>query len=368
MQSFDAYLKGFRQDLNHFYSGLNALAMITILLNLAADLPEIWADRFVSDAEARQNTSQMEAQRRLLAGAVEFSLHASKQYIEQTGQPDPWVDVSLADFRFLTSDRPGQVAQAYSAALAGQPEFIGDSVRGQLDLYRELDLLANNVNRVLELFMPLASTSPTPAAPAKPRTILFTGHRVDAPTRKAPRFPPDKEPLARAAIRSAVEKELVRYGAAVGIGGAASGGDILFHEICAELGIPTKLYLALPPDAYVTESVAPAGPDWVRRFWALESRFRSAPVLARTKELPGWLRHRPNYSIWQRNNLWMLNEALTGGARNMTLIALWNGRKGDGPGGTADLISVAEARGAETRVMDSNAIFALSSAAAPTEG
>jgi hypothetical protein len=368
MQSYDAYMKGFRQDLNHFYSGLNALAMVTILLTLAGDLPEAWADRFASDSEAQQSTSQLEAQRRLLAGAVEFSVHASKQYIEQTGQPDPWVDVSLADFRFLTSERPGQVAQAYAAALAGQPDFIGDSVRGQLDLYRELDILSNNVNRVLELF-----TSPTPsstatATPVKPRTILFTGHQVDAAGRKEPRFPPDKEPLARAAIRDVLERQLTRFGSAIGIAGAASGGDILFHEVCAELGIPAKLYLALPPDMYVTESVAPAGPDWVRRFWQLESLFPSAPILARTKELPGWLGRRTDYSIWQRNNLWMLNEALAGGARNITVIALWNGRTGDGPGGTAHMIELATSRGAEVRVLDSNAIFGLSAGMAPKEG
>jgi hypothetical protein len=367
IQSYDAYSKGFRQDLNHFYSGLNALAMITIVLKLAEGLPEEWADRFATKVEAEQTTKQMEGQRRLLAGAVEFSIHTSKQYIEQTGQPDPWVDVSLADFRFLTSDRPGQVAHSYEAALADQPDFISDSVRTQLGVYQELSLLADKVTRVFEVLAPLPPTGTIPT-PARARSILFTGHQVDTQQRKEPRFPADKEPLARAAIREAVEREAARYGSVVGIAGAASGGDILFHEVCAELGIPTNEYLALPPELYVTESVAPGGPDWVRRFYALQSRFPSPPILARTKQLPGWLRHRGDYSIWQRNNLWMLNEALTAGAENVTLIALWNGQKGDGPGGTADMIKIAQARGAETRVLDSNVIFGLSAAAATTEG
>ncbi len=207
----------------------------------------------------------------------------------------------------------------------------------------------------------------TPPTTAKPRTILFTGHQVDAPGRKTPRFPADKEPLARDAIRSALQQQLARYGSAIGIAGAASGGDIVFHEVCAELAIPTRLYLALPPDVYVTESVAPAGRDWIRRFWELESRFQSAPVLARSKELPGWLRHKSDYSIWQRNNLWMLNEALADGARNVTLLALWNGQAGDGPGGTADMINVAQSRGAEAKVLDTNALFGLA-APAPVEG
>ena len=362
MQSYEAYLKGFRQDLNHFYSGLNALAMITIVLSLADDLPGVWADRFATEEEAQQATRQMAAQRRLLAATVEFSIHASKQYLDQTGRSDPWVDISLADFRFLTSDRPGLVAHAYEAAVAEQPDFISDSVRTQLAVYQELGLLAENVARVLEVLAPPPAPG-TIAAPAGVRSILFTGHQVDAPQRQEPRFPADKEPLARAAIRDAVEREIAKHGRAVGIAGAASGGDILFHEVCAELDVPTRLYLALPPEAYVRESVTPGGPDWVRRFYALLSRFPSPPILARTKELPGWLRHRGDYTIWQRNNLWMLNEALTGGAQNVTLIALWNGRKGDGPGGTGDMIAIARARGAEARVLDSNVIFDLPAAA-----
>lgn len=357
MQSYDAYLKGFQQDLNHFYSGLNALAMLTILLKLAETLPDVWGDRFASDAEAQQTTNQLDVQRRLLAGAVEFSIHASRQYLDQTGQRDPWVEVSLADFRFLTIDRPGSIAQSYQAALAGQADFIGDSVRTQLGVYDDLGLFADKVSRVLGVLAP-PSTGPA-AAPAAMRTILFTGHQVDSPGRERPRFPADKESLARAAIREAVSRQLEVHGRAAGISGAASGGDILFHEVCAELGVETKLFLALPPDAYVTESVAPAGPDWVRRFYALQSRFPNAPILARSKELPGWLRHLRGYSIWQRNNLWMLNEALTAGARNVTLIALWNGQAGDGPGGTADMIRIARARGAETRVLDTNVVFGL---------
>jgi hypothetical protein len=144
----------------------------------------------------------------------------------------------------------------------------------------------------------------------------------------------------------------------VGLAGAASGGDILFHEVCAELGVPTTLQLALPPEPYVTASVAPAGGDWIRRFWAIKDRFPTAPILDRSAELPGWLQGRPNYSIWQRNNLWMLNEALADGAGNVTVLALWNGKQGDGPGGTADMIAIAAKRGAETRVLDTNLLFA----------
>ena len=355
-RSCDAYLTGFQQDLNHFYSGLNALAMVTILLELGAELPEVWSDRFPSDEEAGRARERFGARRTQLAAAVEFAIDTGRQLLRTQGTTDPWVEVSLADLRFLTSSRAGQIAHAYEAALAGSPDFVAASVRSQLLLYRDLGLFVERVERVLEVLGPAPEAPAVTGAPPR-RVLLFTGHQIDAPGRTDPRFPAVKEEVARAAIRDAVERELARCGAAVGIAGGASGGDILFHEVCLDLGIETRLYLALPPDAYVSESVAPAGPDWVRRFWDLTARVQAPPVLSRTTALPGWLRHRKGYSIWQRNNLWMLNEALAEGAQNVTLIALWNGREGDGPGGTAHMIEIARGRGAEVRVLDTNALF-----------
>jgi hypothetical protein len=44
--SYEAYAAGFQEDLNHFYSGLNALAMLTILTELASAWPDVWQERF----------------------------------------------------------------------------------------------------------------------------------------------------------------------------------------------------------------------------------------------------------------------------------------------------------------------------------
>ena len=43
-----------------------------------------------------------------------------------------------------------------------------------------------------------------------------------------------------------------------------------------------------------------------------------------------------DYSIWRRDDLWTLHNALAYGGKDVTLIALWNGRTGDGPGRTKD--------------------------------
>ncbi len=353
MSSYEEYLRAFRHDVNHYYSGLNALAMVTILLKLAQELPEIWQDRIGDEAEASRVTSDHEAQRQRLTGAVEVSLDAAARAAERLGRPDRWIAVSQADFKFLTSSRSGPVVRAYEQALSGQPELVAEAVRKQLAVYGELGLFQDRLQRVLD-----ALPAETPVE-APRRTMLFTGHQIDFPGRPEPRFPAEKESVARDAIRAAVEQVRARYPGAIGIAGCASGGDILFHEVCADLEIPTTPYLAVPPEIYVTRSVASAGPEWVQRFWAIQAHTPSAPVLGRSTQMPGWLRHRAGYSLWQRNNLWILNEALSAGARNVTLIALWNGQHGDGPGGTSDMINKATERGAETRVLNTTNLFGL---------
>ena len=48
------------------------------------------------------------------------------------------------------------------------------------------------------------------------------------------------------------------------------------------------------------------------------------------------------------------------GLSRLTLIALWNGKTGDGPGGTEDMVKRAEAQGAKSLRLDTNAWVAVS--------
>jgi hypothetical protein len=134
-------------------------------------------------------------------------------------------------------------------------------------------------------------------------------------------------------------------GPILGISGGASGGDILFHEVCEELDIPTKMYLALPKNDYIKASVADGGPNWVERFKRF-FKMKQPEILSESGKLPRWLRSKKDYSIWQRSNLWMLHKALHASDDDLTLIALWNGEAGDGPGGTEDMVKRAQDRGA----------------------
>ena len=211
-------------------------------------------------------------------------------------------------------------------------------------LYQRLGILTENTQAGLDSIPVVKQRQEAPDA--APRVILFTGHRIGAPDRQKPRFPPDKEDQARAMTLAAVSEEKEKAaGKLLGISGGASGVDILFREVCQELDIPRQMYLVLPKNEYIKASVADGGPSWVERFKRLFEQ-KQPEILSNSGELPRWLRSKKDYSIWPRSNLWMLHSALAISNDNLTLIALWNSEVGDGPGGTEDMVNRAQDRGA----------------------
>jgi hypothetical protein len=111
---------------------------------------------------------------------------------------------------------------------------------------------------------------------------------------------------------------------------------------------------------YVVESVQDAGPAWIARFDRLLAALPTR-VLDESLELPRWARdgsQAGDYSTWERNNRWTLHNALAHGAANVTLLVLWNGERGDGPGGTADMVATARDRGARTMILDAKRLLA----------
>jgi DNA-directed RNA polymerase specialized sigma24 family protein len=355
-ESLEAYFAAFNEDLNHFYSGLNTLAMLTIQTKLAELMPDVWAERFDEEDEALRELTARRQDVQKLSAATDLSLKATAERLKCEEETDVWLKVSEADHCFLTSTKPSKVSNAYRRALVDAPAFVSDALRRQTSLYLDLGLLKENVAAVLSVLDPVPVAAPAPSAP--PRVLLFTGHMIDAPDRSEPRFPADKVEVAKQKIKEAIatEQEVADH-IAYGVAGCANGGDILFHQVCEAIGIPTHIFLALPPDQYRRESVAAAGPEWVEAFNRLV-KSRPVRVLCDRKELPRWLQDKPDYNIWQRNNLWNLHNALAAaGGENVTLIALWNGATGDGPGGTADMVAKARERGAKTIILDTKKIF-----------
>jgi len=175
--------------------------------------------------------------------------------------------------------------------------------------------------------------------------VLFTGHRIDLADRAEPRFPPEAEPIARAAILEVLAAESGK-GPLTAFSGGANGGDILFLEVCRELGIPFHILLALPEAEFIRKSVAPAGADWVARFHALAALSKPIVMPDHSKE-----------DLWVRNNRWMIGSARAVKPKEFVLLALWDGESGDGPGGTEDMVKMAREEGARFIQLDTRKLF-----------
>lgn len=189
--------------------------------------------------------------------------------------------------------------------------------------------------------------------------MVFTGHMIDLGDRDVPRFPQSMEPIAKAHVMEAVRREMAGTDECTGIAGASSGGDILFHEVCQELGVTTEMFLAFPPDEFIEKSLAPAGDGWVERFVRLANRV-ALRVLPEGCGRSAWFDSSHDDWLWRRCNQWMLDAALSANAATPTLLALWDGETGDGPGRTAEMVEQARGLGIRVSVINTQEIFGFS--------
>jgi hypothetical protein len=344
------YRQGFQEALDSYYPGLNALSLLTIAIELAQKLPDIWEIPFDTKEQADRELARLEAERRQLEGAVGLALDSAKRRLARTDGQDRWLSIGLADYAFLIGNKPKKLAFEYASSLSGAADFYFDAARAQLELFQSLGLRTESVTAALTAFKSNAVLV-TSAPPA--RVILFTGHMIDPPDAKTARFPNSLQDPARSAILGRLQQEVARTaGPVIALASAANGGDLLFHDACEELGVDHRLHLPLLPDLFRNQSVSPGGRFWEDRFDALLKKFPTFSYLATSPELPLWLSIRKDYTSWQRANLWLIHEALATGAPQFTLLSLWDGVETSGIGGTYHMRRVAEQANAALVTID----------------
>jgi hypothetical protein len=163
------------------------------------------------------------------------------------------------------------------------------------------------------------------AGTGPPGVVVVSGHLVDAPDRPQPRFPPEQVPRVAAEVRAALEKWNAGPGTTLVTGGAR-GADIIAAEAARARGARIRLVLARRPEEFVKGSVALPGTDWAERFDALLDH---ADV-----EIVGG----PDDDVYERTNDRIL--AIARGIDDRPhAIVIWNGQRGDGPGGTSDFVT-----------------------------
>jgi hypothetical protein len=118
------------------------------------------------------------------------------------------------------------------------------------------------------------------------------------------------------------------------------------------------MLLAGPRDEFVVKSVQDSEGDWVRRFDTLldaRTRVNATRYLGNNLELPSWLRE--DYTVWERNNRWIVQTGVASGTAASVLIALWDGQAGDGPGGTSAMVDTVQKRGGRVILLDARKLL-----------
>jgi class 3 adenylate cyclase/tetratricopeptide (TPR) repeat protein len=197
--------------------------------------------------------------------------------------------------------------------------------------HRYADLASTRRNARLILGHLQADDARIEACLRVPPVVVFAGHLLDRPGRLQKRFPPAAEQAAHDALRDRLRAIQPGFGYA----SAACGGDILFLESMAELGVETSIVLPYNRDEFRRDSVdLVPGADWPARFDRVLARAREV-VIASEQRMPGG-------GMSYQYGFLMLDG--TAGVRadeldtDLICLALWDGKPGDGRGGTASSV------------------------------
>ena len=285
-----------------------------------------------------------------MEGGVRWGVHSALAATPK----DYWARVTLADLELLSADVPG-VERAYrdAVAVADRDWFSLDSSRQQLLLLKDLGFRPEAVEAGLRVLQREIGRVEAPQAAWAPRLVfLFSGHMVDAPGRPEPRFPPDKEAVAAAAIDAKLN-ELGAAEADLAVCSGACGGDLLFAEACLRRGLRLEMRIPFDEPAFLTASVSFAGERWQQRYFEVKNNAKTKLLV-----MPDELGATPaGVDPYARNNLWQLYSALAWGPEKVRFMCLWNRKGGDGPGGTQHMYETVRQHAGQVYVLDTTKLW-----------
>jgi tetratricopeptide (TPR) repeat protein len=330
-EAIDAYVTGYRKDPAHYYSGINALTLSHLRAHVSGD-----------DDQA--------AERAVMEGGVRWALKAAMDKEPK----DYWARATLAELEVLVNTK-SEIESAYKSAIAVADKdwFKLNSSLQQLLLLKDLGFRAEEVGVAIQLLQRAIDRVTSSKQKWSPRQVfLFSGHMIDAPERKDPRFPADKEKIAADAIAAKLD-ELDAGPEDLALCGGACGGDLLFAEACLQRGLRLELRIPFDEPTFIQRSVAFAPGNWTDRFYQVKADPRSKLFV-----MPAELGAVPKgANPYARDNLWQLYSALAWSPDKVRFICLWNGKGGDGVGGTQHMYETVQEFAGRVYVLDTTKLW-----------
>jgi hypothetical protein len=186
---------------------------------------------------------------RLLAGDAELARDLAREAIEgvsEGGEESYYAAATEAEARLLLGDE-----DAALEALRRAAERHGGDYGAVASTRRQLRLVCELLGTDTQLLSVLAG----------PGVVHFCGHLISSGDRRGG-FPAESVPRVAASISEQVK----RHRPSFAYGSLAGGADILWAEALLDAGSELHLVLPFAQDEFIARSVAPAGPEWVRRF------------------------------------------------------------------------------------------------------
>lgn len=324
IQSIDIYSKGFQYDLRDVYPGINAFTLSKLAIHLA----DMFDDKKNPDPDITRI-------RKNLPGLQSTLLYSLESKISnENDSADYWTLVSLAELRLLTSHDLAEVVRSYRKAVAAlrRDLFSLRSSLEQLEIIRALGLREDFVLACMKLVrdeIRLASTGDSSAQimqrPGSKvtggRALIFTGYMVDYTGKEKKSFPSEKEHEIRTEIRKRVEKFNPGPHDRAFLAGLSAGSELIFAEVCAELGVKVKVFLPHSESVYTRKFISPAGQDWIDRFYKVRNNSLVDEIYQSEHLGP----YKERDKIYERNGRWAIYSALGRvGVDNMRMIAVAN--------------------------------------------
>jgi tetratricopeptide (TPR) repeat protein len=332
------YAAAARRHLDSYYNGVNVVGLVSLLEALGK-------------ATGKNPAAHGEEDVATLTAVVRLAATQALKTAQQTGKTSDavWAQATLGELAVIDGDAArAEASYRDAAAQPGTTWFQIDSMLQQLQMYERLEFRAEAVRACIDTLQSQRSYLARPAG-TRPRVLIFAGHMIDK-HRAQPRFPPGNELAVAAELRRILEGWKVGK-EDLAICGGARGGDILFAEICRQLGARVRLYLPLAEPEFIERSVRLDLQDsgrWVERFRALRETCETAVQSQRLGEpaTPA--------DVFARNNRWIVNTARAEAApHGIHAIMVWDGKQGgDGAGGTADFAGRVRALDGTVKVVD----------------
>jgi class 3 adenylate cyclase/tetratricopeptide (TPR) repeat protein len=301
--SFELYADAYRKN-RGYYSGINAAAMGLI-----------YGERGIAYEIARD---------------VADICRAMLEKIDPESEERYWVQATLAESALIQGNY--LMAEEYyrnASEFGGQSWVVLNRTRAQARLLLEYSGKDRTlVDHCFKL----------------PRIVVCSGHMFDKLDRKQPRFPHALE----ARIQKEIRSKLAQMEAHVGFSSLACGADMLFSEAILERGGEANIVLPFRKEDFKASSVE------IIPGTTLGERFEKVMENAATVTTLNEMGSANDPAAYEYCNQVLMGLALLKGrflGLDVMPLAVWDGRLGDGRGGTQSFVEFWEKRRTKVEVI-----------------